>query len=217
MRSRQLASAFDRWMVAMGQSKESATAAQMEQIAADLARQLEARSNELRHAHMAGASSEHHRQEHVVAIFAARLRSNAQTRVFYAWFACFDRSRRLINLEQKFTRRWGVTVLKWSFAHWYESSGAIIAEREHAEEEEMMALKAAARSQATSRKAARRMKHLRAGAAFGSWWQRCAVRRHRVVMLRTAARRMRGRQLGSAFGGWASAAAHQQARRGVMR
>ena len=153
----------------------------------------------------------------MVAIGVARLRSHARAATFYAWLAWSEERRRLINLEQKFTRRWSSTVLAWAYVQWYEFRGAVIIEREHAEEEEAAAEVTAAASEAISRKAARRMGHLQIGAAFGSWQEWCVMRQHKVQMLHRVVCRLQHRQLACAFSGWAVATAHRMALHGVMQ
>ena len=111
----------------------------------------------------------------MVAIGVARLRSHARVATFYAWLARFEERRRLMNLELKFTRRWSTTVLAWAYGQWYEFRGAVIIEREHAEEEEAAAEVTVAAAEAMTRKAARRMGHLQTGAAFGSWQKKSLV------------------------------------------
>jgi hypothetical protein len=217
LQHRQLACVFSGWILRTAQTYEMAVSADAEKMTANLVQQLDARSSELRQAHLAGVANEHHRQERMVAIGVARLRSHARAATFYAWLAWSEERRRLINLEQKFTRRWSSTVLAWAYVQWYEFRGAVIIEREHAEEEEAAAEVTAAASEAISRKAARRMGHLQIGAAFGSWQEWCVMRQHKVQMLHRVVCRLQHRQLACAFSGWAVATAHRMALHGVMQ
>ena len=93
-------------------------------------------------------------------------------------------------------------MLAWAYVQWYEFRGAVIIEREHAEEEEAAAEVTAAASEAIFCKAARRMGHLQIGAAFGSWQEWCVMRQHKVQMLHRVVCRLQYRQLACVFSGW---------------